>query len=375
MSAPIVDGGIALDDSPFAVPRWLHLLGGIVDRSTRFWRWLAEVETVSLRDRINDLSINSPIYICGLPRSGTTLLHEIVASQPGVASHQMKDYPFLFTPYWWRRATENVRPGEPRQRAHGDGILVNGESPDALEEMLWTVFFPDCHNPAVSNVIGAESNYPEFEQFYRQHVRKLLFVTGATRFASKANYHVARLAYLLRMFPDAKILLAVRSPAEHVASLLRQQRRFARGQQAHPRALAFMQRTGHFEFGLDRRPVNLGDSQSVRRIMDDWSRGEEVRGLAAYWAMVYSYLASVLRSDARVRAAVLVVLYEKLCASPAETLTEVFRHCELPDCDGHMAQASAVVRAPTNTLDFSADELRVIEQCTGATAQWWMTKA
>lgn len=369
----MVDGGAGFDESSFAVPRWLHLLGGVVHRSVPIWRWLARVETTALGKRIDGLAITAPIYICGLPRSGTTLLHEVVASHPSVASHWMQDYPFLFTPTWWRRATANVRPVQPRERAHGDGMLVNAKSPDALEEVLWMAFFRNCHNPAVSNLIDAKLAYPEFEQFYQAHLRKLLFTAAATRYASKANYHVARLEYLVRLFPDAKILLTVRSPAEHVASLMRQQRRFARGQQAQPRALAFMRRTGHFEFGLDRRPMNLGDSQRVRQIMDAWSRGHEVLGFAEYWDMVYSYLTALLQSDDRVRAAVLVTPYEQLCASPAETLANIFRHCDLPDCDELVARYSAIVHAPMPAMDFSADELSLIERHTSVTKRWWIS--
>src|SRR5262249_1679220 len=156
--------------------------------------------------------------------------------------------------------------------------------------------------------------------FYRTHIRKLLLAEGATRYAAKANYHVARLPYLLRLFPDARFLLPVRAPAAHVASLVRQQRWFAHGQRQHPRALAYRRWAGHFECGVDRRPMHLGDGDRVRRIVAAWEAGDEVRGLALYWDMVYGYLARLLAADARVRDAALVVRYEALEAAPAETL-------------------------------------------------------
>src|SRR5262249_35403509 len=156
---------------------------------------------------------------------------------------------------------------------------------------VWMAFFPRCHDPAVSNRMDAGSSHPAFESFYRAHLRKLLLAEGASRYAAKDNCHVARLAYLVRLFPDARFLLPVRAPAAHVASRLRQQRWFVGGQRRHRRALAFMQRSGHFEFGLDRRPLNLGDGERVRDVLRAWAAGEEVRGWAASWDMVYGHLA------------------------------------------------------------------------------------
>src|SRR5207249_4742017 len=150
--------------------------------------------------------------------------------------------------------------------------------------------FPRCHDPAVSSLLGARDSHPAFESFYAAHIRKLLLVEGVSRYAAKANYHVARIAYLSRMFPDARFIIPVRAPAGHIASLMRQQRWFSKGQRRPPRALAYLRRCGHYEFGLDRRPMHLGDDVRVRQIMKTWEAGDEVRGLAMYWDMVYAYL-------------------------------------------------------------------------------------
>jgi hypothetical protein len=241
-------------DSPFYVPTFLHFLGGLVHRHRDFWLWLARLESKLLAQELRRVPLKMPIFVCGLARSGSTLLHEIVCSHPGVASHRIKDYPMLFTPYWWRRAAASLRSKAPRERPHRDRMMITIESPDALEEMLWMAFFPRCHDPAASHLLTARESHPAFESFYKAHLRKLLLAERATRYAAKANYHVARLPYLARLFPDAKFLIPVREPASHIASLMRQHEWFSRGQRKHPRALALMQWSGHFEFGLDRRP-------------------------------------------------------------------------------------------------------------------------
>lgn len=313
-----------------------------------------------------------PIYVCGLARSGSTLLHEVIASHPQVATHRLKDYPMLFTPYWWRRANAKTRTQQPRERLHHDGVMVTSESPDALEEMLWMAFFPHCHDPKSSNVLRSADHHPQFEDFYDRHIRKLLLAEEASRYAAKANYHVARLPYLLRLYPDARFIIPVRSPASHLASLIRQQRWFSEGQRQHPRALAYMQWSGHFEFGLDRRPIHLGDEEKVQRIVSAWSAGQEVRGLAMYWDMVYRYLATLLKENAPVRNAALVVRYEALHSDPRGTLRAVFTHCSLPEADALVERHASAIRSPTtDESGFSVEDLAVIHQETADTARQW----
>jgi hypothetical protein len=344
----------------------------LVQRWPAFWLWLGRLESSRLAEQLSGVVVRRPIYVCGLARSGSTLLHEVVSSAPGVATHRVKDYPMVFTPYWWRRATANLRPQPPRERAHQDRVMVTTDSPDALEEMLWMAFFPRCHDPTVSNLLGARDHHPAFESFYDLHIRKLLLAEGATRYAAKANYHVARLSYLARMFPDARFLLPVRAPATHIASLMRQHRLFSQGQRQHPRALAYMRRSGHFEFGLDRRPIHLGEEKRVRRIREAWAAGDEVRGLAMYWDMVYGYLAELLTSNSRVREATLVVRFESLCAAPTETLRAVLAHCSLADADSVVERHAPGIRSPNYyESNLSPEDLAVIRAETAATAHLW----
>jgi hypothetical protein len=360
------------EEHPFHVPTFLHVLGGLVHRHPAFWLGLGRLESNLLADRLSQISLPMPIYVCGLARSGSTLLHQVIATHPGVATHRVKDYPMLFTPYWWRRATAKQRPQPPRERLHQDRVMITSDSPEALEEMLWMAFFPRCHDPSLCGLLGADDRHPAFESCYLAHLRKLLLAEGATRYAAKANYHVGRLAYLLRLFPDVKLVIPVREPASHIASLLRQQRWFAQGQRQHPRALDYMRWSGHFEFGLDRRPMHLGDGERVQQIRSAWAGGEEVRGLAMYWDMVHGYLARLLESDAQVRKAALVVRYESLCAAPAETLRAVFAHCALPEGESIVEHHASGIRPPDYyPRVFSPDDLAIIREETANTARFW----
>jgi hypothetical protein len=340
----------------------------LVHRFRQFWLGLGRLETRVLKEQLAAIVIRKPVYVCGLARSGSTLLHEIVASAPGVATQRVKDYPMVFTPYWWRQATARRPPTAPRERVHRDRMLISSESPDAVEEVLWMAFFPRCHDPTVSNRLGPEMRHPMFEGFYRAHVAKLLLAERATRYVAKANYHVARLAYLVRLFPDVRIILPVRAPTSHIASLVRQHQWFCEGRRKHPRALAWMRRLGHFEFGRDRRPMNLGDGERVRTIQRAWAAGEEVCGWASYWDMVYGYVVRLLDADPQVRAATKVVRFEELCAAPAETIGAVFDHCGLPDRQRIVAQFAPSVRTPDYYQSpLSSGEMALIREVTAST--------
>jgi hypothetical protein len=194
----------------------------------------------------------------------------------------------------------------------------------------------------------------------------------AARYAAKDNYHVARLGYLLGLYTDAKFLIPVRSPAGHIASLMKQHRWFSDGQRTHPRLLAYMRQTGHFEFGLDRRPMNLGDIERVRQIVQAWDAGDQVRGLAMYWDMVYGYVHRLIESHEPIRKAVRVVRFEDVCADPLVSLQAALSHCDLPEAKRISEVHARAIRATTSDAkNFTDGQRAVIWEETGRTAGLW----
>jgi hypothetical protein len=359
-------------DSPFYVPPALDVLGRMTGRFQQLWLWLGNVESILLAPQISEISISKPIYVCGLARSGSTLLHEVLSSHGSVATHRLKDYPFVSTPYWWRRASSMTRQTQARERPHRDKMMVTSESPDAIEEMLWMAFFPKCHDPQRDNRLKSRDRNSEFDAYYLNHLRKLLFVENARRYAAKANYHIARLGYLLRLFPEAKFVMPIRAPATHITSLVRQHEWFSSGHRQSPQSLALMQRSGHFEFGLDRRPINLGDSNRVKEIQDYWSSGKEVQGWSIYWDTVYRYLADLLESQPEIRKASIVVKFEELCRTPAEVLQRVLDHCELTESNAVIEKFAPTIRQPDYyNSTFMTEEQAIIKKETIETARRW----
>jgi hypothetical protein len=230
-------------------------------------------------------------------------------------------------------------------------------------------FFPEIHAPERTSVLDARTSHPAFERFYRDHIRKLLRVRGGSRYLAKGNYNVTRLEYLLELFPDARFVVPVREPRWHIASLMKQHKLFCEGGRANPESVRHLQRVGHFEFGLDRRPINAGDRAAVQEVMACWAAGAEVEGWARYWSHVYGYVADRLEASPKLRAATLVVRYEDLCRAPQATLAAVLEHCRLALAEDDLAGLAGMLHFPTYYEPrFAPDELALIDRHTRASA-------
>ena len=343
------------------------VLADLVVRHQAAWRVLSDWESRLVAKRLATISIDRPVFISGLARAGTTILLRKLGELPAFATHRYSDFPFLFTPYAWaqlRRLAPASRQ-TPRERMHKDGIMVTAESPEAMEEVLWMAFFSQLHEPAASNVLDDRAQHPEFESFFADHIRKLILARDGQRYVSKNNYNVTRLSYLARIFPDARFVLPIRAPVAHVASLAKQHRLFSQVQQDDEAARQHLRLVGHFEFGLDRRPINPGDDAGVAAVQDCWKRGAELRGWAKYWALIYRFVADSLAADAELARRCLVVRYEDLCDRAPQTMAAVCEHIGVDTASAE--RLSAGLHQPDYyTVHFSDEERAAVaeETCT-----------
>jgi hypothetical protein len=353
------------------MPGWIDRLGGLVTSTAGFWVKLGGMESSAHRAELDAIPIDRPIYIAGLARGGTTILLELLASHPDVATHRYRDYPPIYTPLFWNRAFAQIyRSDAPAvERAHKDRILITPDSPEAMEEVLWMRFFPQRHDPDTSQVLDAATRNPAFEDFYRDHIRKILLIRGGRRYLAKGNYNITRLAYLARLFPDARFVVPVRDPLTHVASLAKQHRLFAEQEREDPRILRHMQRVGHYEFGLDRRPLNVGDATAARAVQQLWQEGQEARGLARHWATVYGFVLDQLEADPSLRSRTILVRYEDACAHGLETLGRVCEHVELEFPPDRLRELAGQLSQPAYYRpDFSDADMAAIKEETGPVA-------
>ena len=292
-------------------------------------RWLGNRETAFLQSELSSIQIEKPVFITGLARAGTTLLLELFSAADRIATHRYRDFPFLTVPYVWNRYLDlHSVSQEPVERAHQDRIKITRESPEAFEEPLWHAFFPEAHSPTAIHRLDEHAANPDFERYFQDHIRKLLWIRQGDRYLSKGNYNISRIEYLARLFPDARFVVAIRHPLTHVHSLVRQHQLFSDYAASDARVPVYLAAAGHFEFGPQRVPIRI-DAAQGDRILEAWSRGDDYLGYAIQWAEIYGFVNALREKAPHIAERMLVVRYEDLCDDPDRIVRSVLRHIQV----------------------------------------------
>ncbi|MFX0054755.1 MAG: sulfotransferase [Promethearchaeota archaeon] len=315
----------------FDFPAPMYFIAKMAHQFPSLANLMNKTESIVLRRQVANYEIDRPIYVTGMARAGTTITLEMLSQHPSVATHRYLHMVLPYTPHFIQLAA-NVLPlmKSPVERLHKDRLLVTRDSPEAVEEILWQRFFSSIVDESQSNILDATAKHPEFERFYKEHLRKLLFNQNATRYAAKNNYNVSRMEYLQKLFPDVRFIIVVRNPFDHIASLAKQDMILRNLESADPRLLDWTKIIGHREFGSARICINLGSTETVERIWKLWNSPETyARGWAVYWNAVYSYVHDKLESNPKLADAALVFRYEDLCEFPEKIINEIVNHVEI----------------------------------------------
>lgn len=298
-----------------AMDRALHHLAFA---STEAQLALADVETGLYKKTLDRIEIREPVFITSLPRAGTTLLLEVLSVLPDFAGHTYRVMPFVLCPLVWDRISRPFRrTAKAAERAHGDGVVIGFDSPEAFEEVVWLKFWQSHYHDDRIDVWEADDIDEEFEAFLRDHMRKIIALGAVSggdiperRYLSKNNANIARLDTLTAMFPDCHILIPIRDPWDHAASMQRQHERFAQIHRTDGFARRYMEWLGHYEFGAAHRPM---DFNGWRSRYAGHSAFDPAYWLT-YWGECYT---RVLEADPR---RLVFIDYDRLCAAPNRSL-------------------------------------------------------
>jgi len=249
----------------------------------------------------------APVYVTGLARAGTTVLMRALHGSDAFASLTYADMPMVMAPNLWAKLSRRARTeGVARERAHGDGVMVDFDAPEALEEVFWRTH---CGRDYIRpDALVPHTPDAETLDAYRDYIARVCHRYGRPRYLAKNNNLMLRLLPMVRALPDARFLVPVRDPLAQARSLRDQHARF---QDSDAFTRSYMTWLVHHEFGADQRPFRLPDQPEPT--------GDRDR--IGYWLMLwvacYGYLAD--RIDAA-RAAgqdtVLPVIYERLGTDP-----------------------------------------------------------
>lgn len=260
------------------------------------------------------------VFVSGLARAGTTMLMRSLYDTRQFGSLTYADMPFVMAPGLWRRLRGDVRKGELHERAHGDGVLVDNESPEALDEVFWQTF-------ARRDYVGDDHLKPhrlsdDVRSKFQDYVGVILKHTGKHRYLSKNNNNVLRIDGLCDAFPHAIVLVPFRAPLQHAFSLLNQHRLFSERQRSERFTRRYMGWLGHYEFGLDHRRMVFGHVDFRHHdpmALDYWLE---------QWLDVYRHLLDLAKANPR---QITLVSYELLCEESQTMWPRLCERLDLPD--------------------------------------------
>ena len=318
--------------------RWLHHLAF---KAITPQKAMADIEESLFAARLEPLCVTRPVFVTSLPRAGTTLLLELLTGTGCFATHTYRDMPFVLCPLLWDRLSSGFRTSDPlRERAHGDGISINSDSPEAFEEILWKAFWPKNYRSDRILPWSARDRDVEFEDFYRSHMRKIIALRSACkpdasgwRYASKNNANISRLPLLAALFPDCRIIIPVRNPWDHCRSLMSQHRRFTALHREDTFGRQYMEWLGHYEFGAALRPIDFGNWIESSAGQDP----DHADFWLSYWQAAYQFVLAMAPPN------VIFLDYDRLCLMPGEGLAALARAADLED-PGLLTQKSASIR-------------------------------
>ena len=209
--------------------------------------------------RINQTDDNH-VFVSGLARSGTTILLSALYESDEFASLTYKDMPFVLAPNLWSKLSLNKKDIDLVERAHGDGIKVSTESPEAFEEVFWMTF-----NEGDKDTKDKFKNYVQL--INHKHQKK--------RYLSKNNQNIRRLELVSKIFSHSKILVPFRNPIQHAYSLLSQHKRFIEDSKKDKFISNYMKWIGHTEFGPNYTPIHnknlcFEDNLNINHWLEQW---------------------------------------------------------------------------------------------------------
>jgi hypothetical protein len=292
--------------------------------------------------------VSSPVYIAGLARAGTTILLEALYSTGAFTTLTYRDMPLVTAPYLWSKITKEKKITEEakKERAHGDNLYVNYDSPEAFEEVFWMTF---------SNATYVNEDHLEVQDVddelvgkYKKYVGNIIArhgTGGSVRYLAKNNNNLMRIDTIKSAFPDAIVIVPFRNPINHAKSLHIQHERFLKRHAEDAFSRKYMNWLGHFEFGASFKPLKVHqDALPVNK--------EEPAKLyywLRYWKSVYEYLMERHASNA------LYFNYDKFCEQPEKCLARL--ESELLLAEGLLKRFSINVRPAKKHLPEAKERL------------------
>jgi Sulfotransferase family len=190
-------------------------------------------DLLSRHPEIDDIELRSPVVIAGLPRTGTTHLHNLLASAPT----------FRTMPYWESNepfplpAEDGVEPDPRRLRMDVAVGVINIVMPHfaLMHEMTTDHVHEEIQllaNDVSTMLMETLAEVPRWRDYYRAHdqtphyeylarqLKAMQFLRGGRRWLLKSPQHLEQVPVLNRVFPDCIVVFTHRDPVPVALSMI-----------------------------------------------------------------------------------------------------------------------------------------------------------
>ena len=181
---------------------------------------------------IRHMEVKRPLFIIGLPRTGSTLLQRLLARDPSVRSLQTWEMMCPSPP----PAQETYLTDTRRRDAERRLKLLNWMAPEFASVHEWTAGEPEeclslLQATLVSIVFEMMAPVPSYSQwletqdlhqpyqYYRQQLQLLQYRMRGDHWVLKSPIHLFALKEVLEIFPDARIIMTHRDPVKILPSI------------------------------------------------------------------------------------------------------------------------------------------------------------
>jgi hypothetical protein len=197
---------------------------------------LSYVEDRKKHREIAEEKVERPVFIIGFPRTGTTILHDILAKDPATRSPLTWETMFPSPPP--EAATFHTDPRieltrsllpDPETESESDRVFramhpIGAElTQECVVMMGETMVTPLFHNqfrvPAYMDWVDQEADFGPVYDFHLHQLQHLQWRGPEhDRWVLKTGAHMWGLEHLLRVYPDARIVFTHRDPVRSVTS-------------------------------------------------------------------------------------------------------------------------------------------------------------
>lgn len=245
--------------------------------------------------------IRAPVFITGMPRSGTTFLHRLILQDPGTAAPRLFQlvYPdasgnsrvgTALSKMWVSLQLALFRMIAPELHAlHPIEVDAPEECTDVTAQVFQSLRFDAMYRVPSYNAWLQRSGFLGGYRFHRRFLQHLDAQLPGRRWILKSPDHLFALDDLRRVYPDARLVLVHRDPVRVLASVAKLTETLRR---------PFARRIDRLEIG---------------------------REVAASWVDGSERMSRLCASGAPV----LQLHYRQIIAAPLDAVKAVYSHCGL----------------------------------------------